>query len=221
MLEKLPKGKAWGADDIPAELLWDGVDDLLEPLTVYLQLLHGWKLTPTIWHKALVVPIWKNKGAKDDIVNYCPISLTCTGHRLYERILLRDIQQFIPLPSDAQGRFRASRGCPHQALVLHKALTHSKNAKIAFLDLWAAYDLVNRDRLWTLCHLKYGMPMELVECFSELFDHNESILLVAGKQGEPKSNSRGLLQGSSISPILFNFYINDLAEALDVTPMGI
>ena len=75
MLEKLPQG----TDDIPAELLKDGVDDLLEPLTGYLQLLHLWKLTPTIWHRALVVPIWKNKGTKDDIANYCPISLTCTG----------------------------------------------------------------------------------------------------------------------------------------------
>ena len=61
------------------------------------------------------------------------------------------------------------------------------------------------------------MPIDLVECFSELFDHNEFILLVAGKQGEPISNRQGLLQGSSISPILFNFYINDLAEALDAT----
>ena len=65
--------------------------------------------------------------------------------------------------------------------------------KITFLDLQAAYDLVNHDRLWTLCHLKYGMPEKLVERFSELFDHNESILLVAGKQREPISNRRGLL----------------------------
>ena len=50
ILEKLLKGKAWGADDIPVELLVEGTMDLLELLTGYLQLLHTWKLTPTIWH---------------------------------------------------------------------------------------------------------------------------------------------------------------------------
>ena len=163
MLGKLPCGKAWEADDIPAELLIEGVNDLLEPLTTYMQLLHIWQLTPTIWHKALVVPIWKHKGSKADIANYRPISLTCTGQRLYKQILLGDIQCFVSLLSDAQGGFRANRGCPHQALILHEALSHSKQAKIAFLDLHAAYDLVNCDRLWTLCHLKYGMPVELVQ----------------------------------------------------------
>ena len=218
---KLPRGKAWGADDIPAELIIEGTDDLVEPLTAYMQLLHIWKLTPTIWHKALVVPVWKKKGNKADIANYRPISLTCTGRRLYERLLLKDIQRFIPYLSDAQGGFRANRGCPHQALILHEALAHNTRLKVAFLDLRAAYDLVNRERLWTLCLLKYGMSEETVQRLAELFDHNESVLLVAGKQGEPIANKRGLLQGSSISPILFNFYINDLAEELDGTPMGI
>ena len=106
-------------------------------------------------------------------------------------------------------------------MVLCEALLHNPAAKIALLDLRAAYDLVNRERLWTLLQYKYGFSAQTVARLQDLFDENSSTLLVAGKQSHPAANRRGLLQGSSLSPILFNFYINDLAEALDAKPEGL
>ena len=48
-----------------------------------------------------------------------------------------------------------------------------------------------------------------------LFDNNWSKLLVSGVQSSKLNNRRGLLQGSSLSPILFNFFLDSLLKKLD------
>jgi hypothetical protein len=45
-----------------------------------------------------------------------------------------------------------------------------------------------------------------------LFDGNESILCIKGRHSDPIPKKRGLLQGSALSPILFNFFIDDLVR---------
>jgi hypothetical protein len=222
-IRKLPRGKAWGADDIPAEFLQAGVDILVPIITTFLSLVYAAEKIPTVWRAALVVPVWKKKGRKDDIAMHRPISLTSTGRRLYERLLIPDIDRFSHYLADSQGGFRPRRGCPHQALALHEALIAAKghNPRVAFLDLRAAYDLADRGRLWAVVATRYGFPPATVRRFADLFDHNFSQLLVNGKKSRRLHNARGVLQGSSLSPALFNFLINDLALELEAAPGGL
>ena len=220
-VKALPRGKAWGVDDVPAEFFQAALPDLAKPLTAFLSLVYMGETIPSVWRTALVVPIWKKKGSEADIAMYRPISLTCTGRRLYERLLLTDINWFTHHLADAQGGFRPNRGCPHQALTLHEALVANPHAKVALLDLRAAYDLADRERLWQTLATKYGFPPGSVCRLADLFDHNVSNLLVAGKHSKDLPNSRGLLQGSSLSPALFNFLINELALELENSQGGV
>jgi hypothetical protein len=220
-VKALPRGKAWGVDDIPAEFLQAGITHLAKPLTAFLSLVFTAEKIPTAWRTALVVPVWKKKGSETDIAMHRPISLTCTGRRLYERLLLADVNRFTDQLADAQGGFRPHRGCPHQALTLHEALVANPNARAALLDLRAAYDLANRERLWQMLATKYGFPPHSVRRLADLFDHNVSNLLVGGQHSKDLHNARGLLQGSSLSPVLFNFLINELALELETGPGGV
>ena len=220
-IKNLPRGKAWGADDMPAEFFQAGIHALSGPLTAFLSLVFTGETVPTIWQLAQVVPIWKKKGSDKDIANYRPISLTCTGRRLYERLLLRDINRFVHQLADSQGGFRPLRGTPHQALSLHEALVTNPHARTAFLDLRAAYDLADRRRLWDLLAAKYRFPPRSIARLANLFDHNLSCLLVSGQKSKEIPNLRGVLQGSSLSPTLFNFLINDLAQQLEARQEGV
>lgn len=220
-VKALPRGKAWGADDMPAEFLQAGIGPLAKPLTAFLSLVYTSATIPTIWRAALVVPIWKKKGDAADIGMYRPISLTCTGRRLYERLLLVDINRFTDQLADAQGGFRPHRGCPHQALTLHEALVANPRSRVALLDLRAAYDLADRARLWQSLAANYQFPPGSIRRLADLFDHNFSKLLVAGRHSKDLANLRGLLQGSSLSPALFNFLINELALQLQQGPGGL
>jgi hypothetical protein len=53
----------------------------------------------------------------------------------------------------------------------------------AFLDLKAAYDVIDRDILWNQLSEYVGMDTQTIATFRELFDNNVSALIVKGTQG--------------------------------------
>jgi Reverse transcriptase (RNA-dependent DNA polymerase) len=70
------------------------------------------------------------------------------------------------------------------------------------------------------------MEPRLIAQLRALFDYNESHLLIQGEESAPIPNRQGLLQGSSLSSILFNHFLNDLLQTLNarmekVTTYGI
>src|SRR4051812_33350946 len=95
---------------MPAEFLIAGLEHLLEPLVAFHSLAFVAATIPSVWREAMVVPVWKKKGDAKDISTYQPISLTCTGRRVHERLLLRDVSRFVHLLSDSQGGFSGQQG---------------------------------------------------------------------------------------------------------------
>ena len=81
---------------------------------------------------------------------------------------------------------------------------------LIFIDLQVAYDWVNRSILLNL--LKEGqIPGKIIEII-KIMMLNSSVTI--DEVSEWKT-SRGLIQGSWLSPILFNFYINPLLKKLE------
>jgi hypothetical protein len=214
ILQSLPLGKAAGPDNIPAELLAKGGENVATIFTSFLQLVHSSKTIPSEWRKAMIVPIYKRKGLDTDIANHRPIALTCTARRLYERLLMLEVKPLARKLCDSQGGFRANRSTLDQAMVLHETLNEIPTAVTALLDLKAAYDLVNRNILWDELYSVFGFTVDMLDRLKNLFDFNSSELVVAGRKSNPIPNTRGLLQGSSLSPILFNFFIDGLCRRL-------
>ena len=91
---------------------------------------------------------------------------------------------------------------------------------MAFLDIKAAYDQVDRSRLWYKL-LKRGVPVGFVEILKSLFDANSSFVAFTGVSSEPFPNQSGVLQGSLMSPLLYSVFIDDLVERLneDASPV--
>jgi hypothetical protein len=76
----------------------------------------------------------------------------------------------------------------------------------------AAYDMVP---LWAKLNNQFDIKTEVIQILQTLIDGNESILCIKGRHSDPIPNKRGLLQGSALSPILFNFYIDDLVRKVE------
>jgi hypothetical protein len=93
-------------------------------------------------------------------------------------------------------------------------MTQHPNMHVCLLDLKQAYDTVDRSLLWRDLRDKYDFQPWLIDILKVLFDNNCSILTIQGQHSREIRNNRGLLQGSVLSPILFNFYINSLLEQL-------
>ena len=219
-MKRLPLGKASGPDNIPAELIYYGGSAMVRVFTKFLTLVHKTSTIPSEWRNATIVPVYKNKGSPSDIAMHRPIALTCTGRRLYERVLLPELVHLaIATLDDTQAGFRPSRSTLDQVMVLHEILSGAKEAFAVLLDLKAAYDMVDRDILWKELETYFGVSAAAIQRLQDLFDKNQSMLVVAGKMSIPIPNARGLLQGSTLSPILFNFFIDPLCRRLKAIEM--
>lgn len=214
-IRSLPFGKAAGVDNILAEFLIFGGKSVAEALLILFKKIVLNKAIPSEWKLALIVPVYKSKGDETLISNYRPIALTCITRRVFERIILFAMDPFISKLAKTQGGFRKFRSTLDQCFILNEVMRQFPNAVHAFLDIRAAFDTINRNRLWRTLLSDYGLPIVVIHLLKSLFDFNASKLIIAGRQSVEIGNLRGLLQGSSLSPILFNFYINSLLVTLN------
>ena len=216
-ISELTMGKAAGQDGLTPEAFVYGGCCVNILVTLFNRCIQQRNI-PVDWKTALICPVYK-KGDHTLATNYRPIALTSVARRIHEKCLARAyIKSYEALLSDSQCGFRPGRNTQQQIFVLQETLLSNQNAEEAFMDLEAAYDTVPRGLLWNKLQTRYGLPAVLVDTLKVLFDDNSSILVVKGKRSEPIPNTRGLLQGSSLSPILFNFFIDDLIGELESLP---
>ena len=127
--------------------------------------------------------------------------------------MLSRLEQRIRPLSRFQGGFRAGHCCNDLVLVVDEALRTGSAGCCAFLDIRAAYDSVDRRKLWRKCGSK-GLDSATVGMLRQLFDHNSSQVVIDGFLSEPFGISSGVLQGSALSPFLYSIFIDDLPEWL-------
>ena len=208
-------GKSSGLDGLFGEFLKYGSCILAPVMTILFNKVIHHATIPQDWKLAKIVPVFKNKGSPADIVNYRPIALTCIVRRLFERLLQKRLHPFSHQLSNFQGGFRNSRSTSHQVSHLLEIIAHHPDSHHVFIDIKTAYDTVNRPRLWHRLSQVYRIPSYLIMTLQALFDDNQSCVAVLGALSSPIINKRGLLQGSALSPTLFNFYIDELLKKLD------
>jgi hypothetical protein len=187
-------------------------------LTKLFNLIGKTQKTPSAWNESAVVPIFKNKGNPLEIKNYRPISLTIVCKRLFEKIIDSRLDSFKKMLQDSQSGFRQGRSTLHQVYYLME-LMKCQDISQVFLDFRAAYDLVDRRVLWTTLYKRFKMPLTLIRMMRSLMDNNFSKLVIGCSKSRNISQLRGLPQGSSLSPTLFNFYIDSLIVLLENKPM--
>ena len=116
---------------------------------------------------------------------------------------------------EEQGGFRAKRGCVDQVFtlrqVMEKAIEKRRELFVAFIDLEKAYDGVNRVKLWeALSQAQVGEG--LVRAVQSLYMECEARVKVGEKQSEWFNVDQGVRQGCTLSPWLFNVFLDAIVK---------
>jgi hypothetical protein len=212
---KMSSGKSGGSDNIPIEFMKIGIDKLVPLLDILFRIFYISNWIPDILRECLVAPIFKGKGLPQDISSYRPISLTSVIRKIYEHLILKELIPFsTSFLNSLQAGFLARRSTTEQIHLLSLIKSKYPDSITAFIDISAAYDTVNRDILFTYMAKHMGRDYyPLIRKLRSLFDYNSSKIVVNGHSSDSIDNLRGLLQGSPISPLLFDWYFNSLIES--------
>ena len=100
-----------------------------------------------VYFKAIIVPLFKNKGSKLDCGNYRGISLISVPSKVFMRVLLNRIRPKIEEKlREEQAGFRGGRSTVDQVFalrqILEKRWEYALPVYCAFIDLEKAYDSV-------------------------------------------------------------------------------
>jgi len=147
--------------------------------------------------------------------NYRGISLSNTGYKIYSKIIAKRLTAIAKvLILEEQNGFRKGRSCTDcifsASQIIEKHREFNIPTYIAFIDLKKAFVSVDRDELWTIM-LSKGIPNHLITIIQKTYTEN-IIRVNAGNEisEDSRALTQGVRQGCSISPVLFNLYLDQV-----------
>ena len=93
-IQKLKPNLSAGPDGLPPLLFKRLQTSLAKPLALLFTQLLSVGTVPDIWKQAVIVPVFK-KGLTSAVSNYRPISLTCVASKIMERIIAKQIYEYL------------------------------------------------------------------------------------------------------------------------------
>ncbi|CAM4977713.1 unnamed protein product [Rotaria socialis] len=212
---KLKKNKSPGIDEITAEMLQAGGEQLAYKIHELCN--RAWKEETILeqWGKAILVPIPK-KGDLSVCSNYRTISLiNHTGKILLMVLLNRLKHQLDPHLAEEQAGFRKDRSTTQQILMLRllaeKAKRNGKKLYNCFIDFQKAFDTIKHKIIWAVLR-SYGVENKLVILLQQIYEKPQSAVRIGTDIGEWFQTSLGTRQGDPLSPLLFIAYLERVMD---------
>jgi len=215
--------KAAGEDDIPYELVKNLGQKAREMLLHIYNLVWAGEPIPANWRTAVIKTLLKEGKDPKITSSYRPISLTACLGKLMEKIVADRLTYVLEnrgLLADSQAGFRQNRCTTDQVLRMTQLATdqfqgkHQSSATvITFFDYEKAYDKVWRAGL---LHKMQAMdlPDKFIQYTRSFLSGRKTAVDVNGARSNQFILKEGLPQGSSISPLLFLVFINDIGVDL-------
>ena len=172
----------------------------------------------------VIVPLYK-KGDREDPGNYRGVCLLAMGSRILARVIAKRLGRWaedLSLLDENQAGFRKGRSTADVTQMLirmeedvsdmkrrvneHGCEVNENEWPVArLLDLRKAYPRVNKPALWDLLE-RCGLVGFCLNVIMDLHESTEYKVRANDGMSEPWMPARGLREGCSTSPILFNIY---------------
>ena len=223
IVKGLANNKAQGTDYIPNEFYKFAPVNILTFLSITFNTFLKHCFLPTALMDVLIVPLLKSK-LKDpsDTANYRPIAIATSASKIFEKIVLNRMSDFLYTSSNQFG-FKSEHSTEMCVFALKEVINYYRCLNtpvyLVFIDIKSAFDRVSYWQLFTKL-INRGTPLYIVLMLKFWYSTQALLVSWGNSLSEPFRMGNGIRQGSMLSPYLFNVYIDDLNHRLNNSGIG-
>lgn len=220
-INALKNGKAVGIDYVSPEMLKNSTPLARKAILKLYNLVIRSGCFPTMWNKGFITPVFK-KGDQMNPENYRGICVASILGNILCNILKSRILTLLEknntLNKSQIGFLPKFRTTDHiytlNTLLEHHVQKTKGRIYACFVDFKKAFDTISHTGM-QLKIIESGITGNVYTLIKDMYQHNQCCVKIKDKRTEFFKQGRGVRQGSSLSPILYNIFINDLANTID------
>jgi hypothetical protein len=176
---------------------------------------------PDDWKITIICPIYNGKDKLGERGNYRGISLLSVLCKIYSSNLARRLRDWLINNNKILSRFQAGfvkdKRIADNIFVIKTTVyryLRVKRGRIywCLVDLEKAFDSTDREAFWFKMRMKC-VSDNMVECIKKIYDDTKFCVKCGGDEvTDFVQQIRGVRQGCSLSPNLFNIFIDDIID---------
>ena len=208
-------------DNIPANMIKMVADYLGSPLTDVINTCIKTLYFLSAWKLARICAIPKGSQIKSE-KDLRPISILPVLLKVYERLIFRQLSVFIDKNNVLNNNISAYQKGQSTTTLLQairddivKAMKRSEVTMMILADFSKVFDAICFTNLITKMS-KLGFPRDFLIWTLNYITHRKQFIQIDNMCSEVKNVTFGVPHGSILGPVLFNIYVADLQENVNV-----
>ncbi|KAG0437890.1 LINE-1 reverse transcriptase like protein [Dictyocoela muelleri] len=218
LIKKLPLWKAAGPDNIYNFWIKNLTSTHKHIQDILVKFIANPDIIPNSFFKGKTYMIIKNKALKYSYENVRPITCLNGLYKLYTKLMKNNLWKFVNeneiLSISQAGAIPNIQGAKEQFMI-NKSIVNKLNNECysAYVDIKKAYDSLNQNYLIALLK-RFNAPIHVIKFLETAMPKWETEIFISGKKYGISKFNNGLIQGDSLSPLLFVLALEPISRKL-------